>query len=135
MEELLYIGPFSVKVLLRSIIIGKNSKTITLEPPQLANARDLILNVMRIESFSSLPSQMGTPPFLVTFDENREMNFSFNNVKENYIHFSFNEGDHLISALQIAYQKWTDITRAEVGRDVAPAPHRVEPGATFEIVS
>jgi len=135
MEELLYIGPFSIKVLLRSIVIGKDNRNITLEPPQLTTARDLILSVMRIESFSSLPSQMGTPPFLVTFDENREMNFAFNNVKENFIHFSFNEGDYLISALQIAYQKWTDITRAEVGRDLAPAPNRVEPGATFEIVS
>lgn len=135
MEEMLYIGPFTIKVLLRSIVISKDNNSLTLEPPQLLTARDLILSVMRIESFTALPSQMGTAPFCVTFDENREISLTLNGVYENHIHFTFDDGDELITALQAAYQKWTDVTRAESGRATAPAPDRILPGATFDVIS
>lgn len=121
MEEKFFIDPFDIKVFLREVHIGRNGNYLVFSPPSLKVAEELILSAMRIESFSVLPKRLYTEPFFIIFDANKEMDLQKDSENSASIHFTFEEGDTLMQVLQSAYNKWTDVTRAETGRELAPA--------------
>jgi len=121
MEEQFVIDPFDIKVFLRDVSIGRNGDYLKFSPPSLKVAEELVLSAMRIETFPVLPKRLHIQPFSIAFDVNKEMDLQRDDENSETIHFTFDEGDSLIKALQAAYAKWTDVTRSESGRELAPA--------------
>ena len=93
-------GPFTATHSIRDgLIVNRDKSKFSFSTGEADKLVQLIVTVMRVESYPALPSRLQVHPFECKFFPNKTMEL-YRNDKDGGIPFTFNEGDDLIWLVQ-----------------------------------